>query len=377
MYDDLKQYDTAISDYEIAKKLGCDPSVYYNNMAVAYRNRGDQRKAIKYYTKAIQLDRENATYYCNRACSYDELNQYEDALKDFDKAIEFDNNCYEAYYNRNFTYEKLRREEEDEAKQRYYVKCRKADLDRAIELNPEDGEAQKLLKKFTEELIEKGFLPSKQDVIAQMDEKIGDIGVNNGDYLEAFEHYVDAFNYHAIAFYLQGKQGHEESVDRISLKIVEIILNKRESDVIDVAKKKSPILADKLAAIACGLYTEGEKRSAEMVFTTVLPNSISALNLAYMRRREETKITSYTVSELLEKSDDKESAVWCVNKALCYIDGIEAVNDWHKALEIVKNAERDVDDAVEWWSNIAVVGNKESNAVCTLFGSFVTILFAR
>lgn len=366
MYDDLKQYDAAISDYEIARKLGCDPSVYYNNMAIAYRNKGDQSKAIKYYTKAIQLDKDNATYYCNRACSYDELERYDEALKDYAKAIELDNNRYEAYYNRNFTYEKLWREEEDEAKQKYYIKCRKADLDRAIELNPEDGDAQKILKKFTEELIEKGFLPSKQDVIAQIDEKIGDIGVNEGDYLEAFEHYVDAFNYHAIAYYLQDKQDHGESVDRICVKIVKIILNKRESDVIEITKKKAPILAEKLATIAAEFYTEGEKRSAEMVFTTVLPNSMAALNLAFMCRRNETKITNYTVSELLEMSDEKKSAVWCINKALCYIDGIEAENDWHKAIEIVKEAEKDIEAAVKWWSDTIVVGEQESNAVFLL-----------
>lgn len=366
MYDDFKQYDAAISDYEIAKKLGCDLSIYYNNMAVAYRNKGDHKKAIKYYSKAIELDKENAAYYCNRACAYDDIDQYEEALKDFEKAIELDNNCYTAYYNRNFTYDKLWREEKDPDKQRDYISRRKADLDRAIELNPEDGDARKLLKKFTEELVEKGILPSAQDIIAQMDEKIGDTVAKNGDYLEAFEHYVDAFNYHARAYYIQDKQDHEESVDRVCLKIIELILNKRESDIIEITKKRAPILAEKLATIAAEFYLEGEKKSAEMVFVAVLPNSMAALNLAFMCRREETKITNYTVSELLEMSDEKESAVWCVNKALCYIDGIEANNDWHKAIEIIKTAKKDMETAVKWWSNIDVVGKKESNAVFLL-----------
>ena len=366
MYDDLRKYDAAISDYEIARKLGCDLSVYYNNMAVAYRNRGDQRKAINYYTKAIRLDNENATYYCNRGCSYDDLDQFEEALEDFAKAIELDNDCYEAYYNRNFTYEKLWRGEVDKSKQLYYIQCRKADLDRAIELNPEDGDAQKLLKRFIEELIEKGVLPSKQEMVAQIDEKIGDIAVREGDYLEAFEHYVDAFNYHAIACYVQEKEEHEESVNRISRKIVEIILNKRESEVIEVTRKRSPILADKLAELACGFYTEGEKRSAEKVFATVLPNSMAALNLAYMHRRRETKTNDYTVFELLEMSDEKKSAIWCVNMSLCYIDGIEVGVDWHKAIEIVKTAEKDLESAVEWWTNVALVGRTESNVVLLL-----------
>ena len=103
-----------------------------------------------------------------------------------------------------------------------------------------------------------------------------------------------------------------------------------------------------------------------MVFTAVLPNSMAALNLAYMHRRKETKTTSTTATDLLEMSDEKKSAVWCVNKALCYIDGNEETNNWYKAIEILQTAEEDVETAVDWWSDVAVVGEKESNVVFLL-----------
>lgn len=116
MYDDIKKYDLAISEYETAKKFGCDMGTYYNVMGVAYSNKDNHKKAINFYTEAIACDSTDSTYYCNRACSYDELDELEKALDDFEEALKYDSDCYEAYYNRNFTYDKLWRVQTDERK---------------------------------------------------------------------------------------------------------------------------------------------------------------------------------------------------------------------------------------------------------------------
>lgn len=61
--------------------------------------------------------------------------------------------------------------------------------------------------------------------------------------------------------------------------------------------------------------------------------------------------------------------IWCVNVAICYILGIEGYEkDWKKALGILNNVEK-CDNAISWWKNISVVGDKESNIVMLLLGT--------
>ena len=73
LYDNMKRYDEAISDYLIALKLsGKNDACCFNDIAVAYSKKGDEHEALKYYAKAIGLEPNDATYYTNRGASFDE-----------------------------------------------------------------------------------------------------------------------------------------------------------------------------------------------------------------------------------------------------------------------------------------------------------------
>lgn len=370
MYDEVKKYDFAITDYETAKKYGCELETYYNSMGVAYSNKNEHKKAINFYNKAIKIDSNASSYYCNRACSYDDIGEFQKALADYSKAIEIDSECYEAYFNRNFTYDQLWRIEKNQEKKKEYIQKRKEDLEKAIELNPQNGDALRLLKKFVGELLDKGILISKEEIIerniAKFDEQIADISFESSDYKDAYDHYVDAFNYYCKQVFIEKKESYREDFNRAGYKIIRVIINANGKEDINNGNKLNPILVSTIASTAYNLYVSSEKKEAEILFKFILPDAGSALNLAFMKRRNETVMTEESAVELLELEKDKESAIWCINKALCLIDGVESDNDWLGAIEVLKRAATNVEDAIEFWSQIELVGSKENNVVFLL-----------
>ena len=83
-----------------------------------------------------------------------------------------------------------------------------------------------------------------------------------------------------------------------------------------------------------------------------------------MKRRGETCITTQTTDYLLDCYTNKGDALWCVNKALCFVSGAENhERDWGKAINVLENATENFENAVEWWDNVSVVGEKENNIV--------------
>lgn len=366
MYDDLKKYDLAINEYKNAKKYKCEMSTYYNAMGVAYSNKNNNKKAITFYSKAIEIDPECASFYCNRACSYQDEAQYEQALNDYDKAIEIDEDCFEAYFNRNYVYDELWRKEKDSKKRLEYIEKRKADLEKAIDLNPDNDTAPKILKQFINELIEKDILKTPEQVIAKIDEKIADINIDIGKNDEAFNSYTESIDYYAKEVIINKKEFYQKDFNRLKEKIINLILNKKESDNIKIDKYTSPVVINELSKAAIEKYIKGNKKESEILFRAILPLNGSSLNLAFMKRRNETENTEESVLELLNMDDEQTSAIWCINKALCYVDGPEEKDNWSKAIDIVKKIKFDIENAVNWWRDIKIVGEKENNIVFLL-----------
>lgn len=82
------------------------------------------------------------------------------------------------------------------------------------------------------------------------------------------------------------------------------------------------------------------------------------INMAYILRRKEYKDNQNNVMSLLDIKTAEDDEFRCINLALCYVQGIEAEINWNKALEIVENLSS-INRALDWWSNFAVVGEKE------------------
>ena len=62
---------------------------------------GDNKSAIKHFSKTIELEPDNAIAYHQRGIAYYNLGDYQNALIDFNKTIELDSDNMDAYGNRS------------------------------------------------------------------------------------------------------------------------------------------------------------------------------------------------------------------------------------------------------------------------------------
>jgi len=99
---------------------------------LAYLDRGQFRRAVTFFNRAIESEPESADAYFGRGLVYHELEQYQEAIADFDRAIEIDPEHPHAHFQRGFVYHQLEQYEQAVA-----------DFTRAIEIRP-DGWAYML-----------------------------------------------------------------------------------------------------------------------------------------------------------------------------------------------------------------------------------------
>jgi tetratricopeptide (TPR) repeat protein len=85
------QYDSAIENYENAIELKFeDIDDVYNNMGVAYAQKGDFDKAIESFEKSIEFKNNNAVAYHNIGLIFSQKGYVEKALELFEQALVFD-----------------------------------------------------------------------------------------------------------------------------------------------------------------------------------------------------------------------------------------------------------------------------------------------
>jgi len=106
-YVGLKQYQSAIDDYNAAININPKNAEVYFNRGNAYFRMGKLKEAIADYDAAIGLYPKFAWAYSNRGLAYFDLGQLTQAIKDYDAAINYNYNLAKAYLNRGAAYEKL------------------------------------------------------------------------------------------------------------------------------------------------------------------------------------------------------------------------------------------------------------------------------
>lgn len=90
-YDDLKEWDKALIDYNNAINLNSTNPSFYFNRANTYYEIEEYEKSLSDYTYAIELDsKKTAEYYYCRSQVLSYLNDNEKALNDLNSAIEID-----------------------------------------------------------------------------------------------------------------------------------------------------------------------------------------------------------------------------------------------------------------------------------------------
>ena len=363
IYDNMGRYDDAITDYKIGLKNGANKSSYYNAMGVAYNKKRKYKNAISFYTKAIDLDKDDASQYANRGSCYDDMHEYEKALVDYRKAIEIDDGCKEAYINRSITLKKQLENEDDENKKNELYNSIIADLKKALELDPDDVKTRNLLRSS----IKPNFNPD--EMIAKIDEKIGDLELENNNSFSALKQYVESCNYYILK-QLRDNEDYLSDIERIVIKIFSIDTKEIASELSRISELS--LFCQGLRAISVLFYVKGNKETAEKSFIILSRydsnDKESLLNLSFMRRRNETKIIKTTVSELLAQYDKRDDAIWCMNKALCYVSGVDDHEiNWQKAIEVMDNSSDNIDAAISWWEDSNVVGDSEHNMAMILF----------
>ena len=365
LYDNMKRYDEAISDYLIALKLsGKNDACCFNDIAVAYSKKGDEHEALRYYAKAIGLEPNDATYYTNRGASFDELGEYKKALADYEKAIQLDDKHKEAFRNRSTTYWNLMKKEKEQTKKNEYYQLMIDDLKKALELDPDDKMVRQLLVQRLSSNV------NVDAMLANIDERIGDLELEEKHPYESFKQYSEAIGYHLEAESAEGNESYSPDIKRLIEKIYKIADEKLFSQI-DNDDEQMITFFNTFHRVAIKFYSAEDKGSAEKSFLIMYQFSgtrkCAALNLAYMKRRHETELTTQSVKELLAECTDLTDGLWCVNTALCYIYGVDGYEiDWNEALSVLNSAE-DTQDAILWWSDIETVGREENNLVMILF----------
>lgn len=122
------KYKEALQYSNIALKINPRFPCALTNRAVAYFGLGKHSKeAISDCDKAIAIDARYANAYATKSAALLDCNKYKECIEVATKAISFDSKSKDAYHNRGVAYMKLKLW--DKADQ---------DLERAIELTPED-----------------------------------------------------------------------------------------------------------------------------------------------------------------------------------------------------------------------------------------------
>ena len=106
-YDEKREYERAIRDYDRAIRINAKPN-YFTNRGLAYASLENFDRAIDDYDEAIGMDPEHETAWNNRGVAYEKKGQLARALKDFDKAIEIKPDYKKALDNRRRVRDALR-----------------------------------------------------------------------------------------------------------------------------------------------------------------------------------------------------------------------------------------------------------------------------
>jgi len=105
----LKKWDLAIDCFKNALKnnLYATPHFAYNNMGLAHYNKGDSRRAIEYYQKAVQLQPSFSRSYHNMGIAFESLDQREKAIESYKKSIRYAPDNPTSYFYLGRLYMKL------------------------------------------------------------------------------------------------------------------------------------------------------------------------------------------------------------------------------------------------------------------------------
>lgn len=103
----LKQFNSAIAEYQYLHSLIPEQSEYVFQLGNAYEHLDSSDVAISYYTKAIEIDPDHFIYFFKRGTIYLKQEKYMEAVSDFSASIEINPNHHNSFHNRGIALYKL------------------------------------------------------------------------------------------------------------------------------------------------------------------------------------------------------------------------------------------------------------------------------
>lgn len=126
----LKQYEAALTDFNLAVKLNPDSAVNFLNRGLCYYGLGKFDKALADFTKASEINPDKAIYAYHKGLAYYSQEKHQAAFDEFSKAIKLNPNYYDAYLYRGYACEGM-----GQTKSALY------DYGQAIRIKPGEGQA--------------------------------------------------------------------------------------------------------------------------------------------------------------------------------------------------------------------------------------------
>ncbi len=141
-YDNLKQYELALADYERAIRLDPSNRVAYNNRGSVYQELHQYEMALTDFNQTVDLGPQDAKVYNNRGNVHVNLGDYDHALKDLNRAIDLNPDIAHFYVTRGRIYQLIGDTlVNDDSRIQQHYRTSLTDCEKAIELDPTEAQA--------------------------------------------------------------------------------------------------------------------------------------------------------------------------------------------------------------------------------------------
>ena len=98
------KFDDALREFQTTLKLRPNYPQAHGNLAIAYAEKGLDKKALNAYQRAIFLNPKHAEFFNNLGGFYFQRGEYRKAISQFRQAVKLDWHNYRFHYNLGFTY---------------------------------------------------------------------------------------------------------------------------------------------------------------------------------------------------------------------------------------------------------------------------------
>ena len=150
-YEAIDNFKLALEDYKLALELHPNEKTALSNIGDLYLKQDLYQEAIDYYSRALAID--SYYVYCDwkKAICFVKMRRHEEAILEYSRCIELEPENEEYYIGRALVYTNIG-----------LKKLAKADLKKALKINPNNKEARKNMSElsFIERIMFK-FKPIK------------------------------------------------------------------------------------------------------------------------------------------------------------------------------------------------------------------------